>query len=99
MSLRALPAFQNEPYTDFTVPDRRQAAEQALARVRQQLGRHYDLLIAGQTHTSSDTLVSVNPARPSEVVGKHAKATPDMARQAVEQAFAYFPTWSSTPVE
>jgi 1-pyrroline-5-carboxylate dehydrogenase len=39
--------FQNEPYTDFTIPANRKAMEAALAQVRSEFGREYDLQIAG----------------------------------------------------
>ncbi len=87
-----LPEFRNEPYTDFSVPANRQAMEAALARVRAELGREY------QTHIGTgDLLKSLNPANVNEIVGIHHKATAEQARQAVEDAYAYFPEWSRTP--
>ena len=71
----------------------------ALAHVRSQFGREYDLLIAGERQRTPDKLRSVNPSRPSEVVGIHSKATVELARRAIEDAHAFFPAWSSTPVE
>ena len=71
----------------------------ALAKVRSELGREYPLLIAGERRTSGEKLQSLNPARPSEVVGTHQKGSAQDARDAVEQAFAYFPTWAETPAE
>ena len=87
-----LPAFRNEPYTDFTVPSNRANMEAAMARVRAQLGREYGLVVAGK-------LVSTNPAHPDEVVGIHSQATPELAARAVELAHAHFPAWSRTPAE
>ncbi len=40
--------FSNEPVADFSKPANREAMERALREVRAQLGREYDLLIAGQ---------------------------------------------------
>lgn len=94
-----LAPFVNEPYTDFTQPENARLAEQALAKVRGELGREYDLLIAGERRKSSDKLLSVNPARPSEVVGVHQKGSEEDARNTVERAVCYFPTWSSEPME
>ena len=42
-----LPEFRNEPYLDFTQPQNRHAMQQAMEKVRGELGREYDLLIAG----------------------------------------------------
>ncbi len=97
--MRSLPAFANEPVVDFSKPANREAMEKALRDVRAQLGREYELLIAGQRHKTSEKLKSLNPSRPSEVVGIHNKATADLAREAVESAYDYFPQWSAVPAE
>ncbi len=96
-SAPALPEFHNEPYLDFTQPANRAAMEAALASVRAQLGRSYPLILAGARLHTGDQLRSVNPSRPSELIGVHEKATADLARQAVDSAHAFFPTWSATP--
>ena len=62
---------------DFSKPANREAMEQALREVRAQLGREYELLIAGSREKTADKLKSLNPSRPSEVVGVHNKATAD----------------------
>src|ERR1700685_4140234 len=92
-----LPAFVNEPVTDFSRPANREAIEKALAAVNAQLGRDYGLLVAGRSEKTPDKLKSLNPSKPSEVVGIHSKATAALAREAVEAAYAYFPEWSATP--
>ena len=61
--------FLNEPYTDFSLPANRQRMQEALARAKAKLGRHYPLLISGERVETADKLTSVNPARPGEVVG------------------------------
>ncbi len=99
---RAVPAgsvaeFRNEPYTDFSVPENRRAMEQALAKVRAELGREYDLVIGGEPVRTEQKLESRNPSRPAEVVGIHQKATKELAARAIEEAFAFFPEWSRTP--
>jgi 1-pyrroline-5-carboxylate dehydrogenase len=99
MSALTLPEFRNEPYTDFKLPENRKRMEEAQARVRALLGREYDLLIGGERVRTEAKLVSVNPARTSEVVGTLQKATPELANQAVETAFRNFAAWSKTPAE
>ena len=94
-----LPPFQNEPYDDFSKPEARQPMEQALGKVRAELGRSYPLWIAGKPEETGDMLVSTNPSHSQQIIGSHHKATPALARFAVEDAFAYFPTWAATPVE
>src|SRR5579862_5151023 len=88
--------FRNEPLTDFSQPANRKAMEQALAKVRAAFGKEYDLIIAGERVRTAEKLKSVNPSRPSEVVGIHQKATPELATRAVESAYAYFREWSAT---
>ena len=39
--------FRNEPYTDFSKPENRKAMEQALEKVKGELGREYPILIGG----------------------------------------------------
>src|SRR5579871_4267134 len=97
--MNKLPAFHNESITDFSTPANRQAMEEALAQVRVQFGREYELLIGGEHVKTGDLLRSVNPSNLSEVVGVHHRATADLARRAVESAYAYFPTWAATSEE
>lgn len=97
LAAHPLPEFRNEPYLDFTQPANRAAMEAALASVRARLGRQYPILLAGSPLHTGDLLRSVNPSRPSEVIGIHEKASADLARQAVDAAHAFFPTWSATP--
>lgn len=99
LTVQAPPEFRNEPYADFSRPENRQAMEKALASVRSQFGREYEALVAGARVKTGDLLQSLNPSRPSEVVGLHHKATPDLASRAVESAYAYFPIWSRVPTK
>ena len=99
MATATIPEFKNEPYADFSLPDNRQAMEAALAKVRSEFGREYQLRIDGQWIATGDQLKSVNPSNPQEVVGVHHRATKELANQAVENAFAFFPEWARTPAE
>ena len=87
----SLAPFINEPYTDFTQPENAHAMRRALDKVRSQLGREYELLIAGERRKTAQKFESVNPSRPSEVIGVHQKGTEQDARDAVEAAYEYFP--------
>jgi len=99
MATPTLSDFRNEPYADFSVPDNRRAMEAALAKVRAEFGREYQLRIDGQYIATGDKLVSVNPSDPQQVVGVHHKATAELATRAVDNAWNYFREWSSTPWE
>jgi 1-pyrroline-5-carboxylate dehydrogenase len=89
--------FVNEPYLDFSLPEVWAKAEVALTSVRSQLGREYRLWVGGAAHSTGELLISVNPSRPSEIVGRHHKATAEMANRAIEDAHAYAPHWGRTP--
>ncbi len=99
IDVKALSAFRNEPALDFSAAANRRAMEQALQTVRGQFGREYDLWIDGAPVKTADKLESRDPSKPSQVVGIHQKATPELARRAVDSAAAYFPIWSATPAE
>ncbi len=96
LSLTALAPFANEPYADYSRPENREPMLAALASIRAELGREYDLLLAGETLRTDAKLTSRNPARPGEIVGVHQKATPELADRAIRRAFEVFPTWSRT---
>ena len=94
---RPLAAFQNEVVSQFSTAEERSAAQAALKKVRAQLGHEYELWIAGAQHKTGDFLDSVNPSKPSEIVGRHHKASAALANRAIEDAFAFFPEYSRTP--
>ena len=99
MATATLNEFRNESYADFSKPDNKHAMELALKKVRSELGREYELRLGGEYIATGDKLKSVNPSQTEEVVGIHHRATADLAKRAVEEAYAYFPQWSRTPAE
>ncbi|HEY3938852.1 MAG TPA: L-glutamate gamma-semialdehyde dehydrogenase [Bryobacteraceae bacterium] len=91
--------FVNEAYTDFSQPANTAAMRAALEQVRSEFGKEYELLIAGDRRQSASKLESLNPSKPSEVVGIHQKGSEQDARDAVEAAYSYFPTWREVPMQ
>ncbi len=89
----ALKPFKNEPPTDFSKPVNRKALEKALAKVKAMLGKQYPLGIGEEEIFTDDKLKSINPSRPSEVVGVFSKANPELANKAIETAAAKFDEW------
>ena len=85
----SLPPYRNEPRTDFSDQDNRDAMREALEEVKGGLGRHADLLVAGERTKTEQTITSTDPARPDRVVGTVAKATPEIVDKAVRHAHAY----------
>lgn len=94
-----LPEFRNEPYTDFAQPENARAYREALARVRGTLGRTYPLVIGSERVQTPETIESLNPCRPSELVGRTASATSEHADLALAEAWRAFEAWRATPVE
>ena len=92
-------AFHNEPFTNFKTPEIHRAMLAALDHVAGQLGREYDLVIGGERFRTEGKIRSLNPARPSQVVGVHQKAGAEHAEQAMKAALAAYESWSRTTVE
>src|SRR5579862_1259664 len=91
--------FKNEAFVDFTKQENVRKMRNALDKVRGQLGREYDLIIGGKRHKTPDKIRSINPAKPSELVGLHEKAGKEHVEPAVNAALKAFSTWSRTSVE
>src|SRR5215470_102927 len=92
-------AFKNEPFVDFTKEENVRHMRAAIEKVRGQLGREYDLIIGGERIKTSDKIRSLNPAKPSVVVGVHQKAGKDHVEPAIQAASKAFETWSRATVE
>ncbi|KAB0667359.1 L-glutamate gamma-semialdehyde dehydrogenase [Oryzomonas japonica] len=92
-----LPRFVNDPMVDFTRADHRAAFPAALAQVRANVGKTYPLFIGGQEVTTADLIPTVNPAKPSEVLGQICQAGIPEVTRAIAAAKAVFPTWRDTP--
>ena len=92
--------FRNEPLIDFSRDEAAsRAMRAAIEKVRSELGREYDLVIGGRRSRTSGKITSINPARPSQVVGIHQKAGAEHAGPAVEAALAAFENWKQTAAE
>jgi 1-pyrroline-5-carboxylate dehydrogenase len=93
------PPFANEPLSDFTIPANNAAYREALALVRRRLGGHWPLVINGRQVETGRRLVSINPCKPSELVGTVAAAGPEQVDRALDAAWGAFPDWAAAPVE
>ena len=94
----ALSTFSNEPFLDFTSLHTRRDMEQALQDVKAKLGREYDLVIGGHRIKTAGKIISINPARPGEVVGTHQMAVAEHVELAMSAAQEAFTTWSRRPL-
>jgi 1-pyrroline-5-carboxylate dehydrogenase len=87
--------FSNEPVLDFRRADNAAGIRAAIARVRGELGREYDLVIGGRRVRTNDKITSLNPARPTEIAGVHQKAGPEHVEPAVQAALKAFDSWKN----
>src|SRR5215467_10657517 len=90
------PVFRNEPATDFSRGEIAREMRRALETVQGQLGREYDLIVGGHRVRTEDKIVSINPARPSQVVGIHQKANKEHVEPVMKAAVESFENWSRT---
>ena len=91
--------FRNEPLTDFTNPENARKMRDALAEVRAELGREYDMVIGDQMIRTKEKITSINPANPSQVVGVFQSAGREHVEPAIRAAAAAFETWKRTTDE
>jgi RHH-type proline utilization regulon transcriptional repressor/proline dehydrogenase/delta 1-pyrroline-5-carboxylate dehydrogenase len=89
--------FHNEPESDFAQEDTRSRFRAALTYVRTQLGHTYPLVINNQELTTATEMISCNPARPDEIVGRVVRAGIAEAERSVIVAQAALPSWRTTP--
>ena len=91
--------YKNEPYLDWSDEANVKAMRSALEEVGGQLGESYPLVIGGKRLETDGEIVSVNPANPSQVVGRTAAAGEREADMALETATTAFETWGRTSPE
>jgi len=91
--------FVNEAFLDFGDGDVRRSMQQAIADVRVRLGHEYDFVIGGHRVRTEKKIVSINPARPAEVVGIHQMAGAEHVEPAMQAAQAALAAWSRTTAQ
>ena len=95
-----LPDFKNEPLSDFKGnPEHFRRMKEAVEEVGKELGREYPLVIGGERVTTTDKLISYDPAQKDRVVGVFSKADKALAERAIVTADKVFATWSRVPHE
>jgi 1-pyrroline-5-carboxylate dehydrogenase len=91
--------FANEPSLDLNDGQIKRSMQEALAAVQAKLGHEYDLVIGGKRVRTEAKIVSINPARPSEVVGIHQRADERHVELAMTAAQTAFATWGRTTAQ
>ena len=91
--------YRNEPYLDWSEEANVKAMRASLEYVGGSLDRSYPLVIGGERIEADGEISSVNPANPSQVIGRVAAATEREADMALESATKAFEAWSRTAPE
>lgn len=90
--------FKNEPMTDFGFESKRAEIKKAIADYRKSsIGKEFPLIINGKAVKTGRFIDSLNPAKPTEVVGRVYVAGVTEAEQAMKVAKEAFASWSKTP--
>jgi 1-pyrroline-5-carboxylate dehydrogenase len=89
--------YRHQALTDFSVPENRRAMGAALEAVRAAMGRSYPLVIGGRRVFTGEAIVSTNPGRPNEVIGRVSKATASHIDEALDAGWEAFGIFRRQP--
>jgi 1-pyrroline-5-carboxylate dehydrogenase len=91
--------FTNEPFTDFSNPENAAKMEEALKKVKLELGKEYPLIIGNEKIYTDKKEVSLNPTNLDELIGTAQFAEKEHAAKAIEVASKTFETWKKVSPE
>ncbi len=94
-----LTPYRSEPYSDFTDEQTRAAYKAALDGVSESLGERALLVIGGEHLDTKNSIESVNPADPAQIVGTSASAGVSHVDAAMDAAWGAFGGWASRTAE
>lgn len=89
--------FTNEPHADFSQAAARTAMLDAIVQIRARLGRTWSSAVAPSYSSSGPELVSRNPSRPAEIVGRVQGVAPSDVDGLIRTARTQVAAWSTTP--
>ncbi|MGW9019284.1 L-glutamate gamma-semialdehyde dehydrogenase [Priestia megaterium] len=96
---KGIKEYKHEPFTDFTLEENNNEFKKALEVVQAELGKDYPLVIGGEAITTTEKIVSINPANKEEVIGRVSKADQELAEKAMQVALSTFNTWKKEDPE
>jgi RHH-type proline utilization regulon transcriptional repressor/proline dehydrogenase/delta 1-pyrroline-5-carboxylate dehydrogenase len=88
--------FRNEPSLDFSISANRDNMADAIRSLRESLTKSYPLLIGDRKVITENEIVSVNPARPHETIGRVSSASKLEADNAIAEAVHIREVWKKT---
>jgi 1-pyrroline-5-carboxylate dehydrogenase len=91
--------YRTEPLTDFSDPKNQRLYENALLKVKSELGKKYPLIINGERIFTDRLVKSLNPANHKEVIGEISQAGLKEAELAMNSALTAFETWKKVKPE
>jgi len=91
--------FRNETFTDFSKKSNVEKQQKAIASIRKQFGKTYEMIVGGKKVRSKGRIISYNPSNKDEIVAKFYKGTKETANRAVETANKKFDEWKFVPAE
>ncbi len=97
--MRKLKDFENLKVVDFKSPSDVSKMEEALKKVKSELGKHYKALIGGKWVEAETEIASTNPSKPSEIVGYVPNCGEKEADAALEAGWKAFDSWKFTKAE
>ena len=91
--------FKNLPLTDFSKEENRISFGDGLNKLKVETTdpEKIPLIIGGEKRYSEGEIVSINPSRPGEVVGRVSKASKEDAEDAIAAALIARGKWGKTP--
>ena len=90
------PEFRNEPNADFSRAELREEMRTGLRDAARMFGSLHPLALGRAKGRSREVIISRNPAKPNEIVGRVEAADRDDVESAVALAASAAPTWSTT---
>ncbi|KRE75096.1 L-glutamate gamma-semialdehyde dehydrogenase [Paenibacillus sp. Soil750] len=96
LSTKVIP-YANEPFTNFALEDNLKAMQDAIAKVKGELGREYPLYIGSEKVMTEAKITSINPGNVDEVIGYVSKADQALAEKAMNTALETFESWKKVP--
>lgn len=86
--------FENNKVNLFKTEEERKLMADAIKKVEKSFSKEYPIVIDGKEIMNSGKIKSVNPSKPSEIVGLVSKASKEQAIEALEKAHKNFQWWS-----
>ncbi|SMQ79339.1 delta-1-pyrroline-5-carboxylate dehydrogenase [Bacillus sp. OV166] len=88
-------SYTHEPFTNFEDEKNILAFQAALDYVQSQLGKDYPVVIGGESITTEEKIISINPSNTEEIIGRVSMADQQLAEKAMHAALTTFETWKT----